>query len=149
MSDEMNPVETAEKEGRLLAWAKGMSPDAQLIIRLLPFGGHVRLRPSVAEELSKNAAPVNPLSWMTQASNPSGDDEDIEGFTVEASHLQSFLRAQGETRTGSRDRVGAALTELTLRDLVKVFQDESESPRYALTETGLKVQAVINAEHGA
>lgn len=145
MSDETNPVAEAEKEGRLLAWAKAMSPDAQLIVRMLPFGGHVRLRPSVVQEMaSAPAAPPNPFSW-TPASKFGDDDEDIEGFTVEAKQLQSFLRASGAGRQESRDRVMAALTELTLRDLVKVYQDEAEEPRYALTESGLKVQNVLAA----
>lgn len=139
-----DPVTAATEQARLLSWAQNLSADAQLVVRLLPFGGHVRLRPSAAAELAKDT-PVNPLSWGVP---PPEGDEDIEGFTLEVSHLVSFLRAQGAGRAESRNRVGAALTELTLHDLVKTFQDEAEEPRYALTESGLKVQNVLAAAEG-
>lgn len=147
MGDEMNPVAEAERDGRLLSWAKEMSSDAQTIVRMLPFGGHVRLRPSVSEALAAAPPPASPFAW-TPSKSFGQDDDDIEGFTVEAKHLQSFFRAGGATRTESRERVMAALTELTLRDLVKVYQDEAEEPRYALTENGLKVQNVLSAAAG-
>lgn len=121
-----------------------LSEDAKLFIRLMPFGGHVRVRPKAEvvenpyNEKPATAAP-NPFAWA----GPEPED-DIEGFSIEADHLVKFLRASGEGRQTSKDRVTAALAELMLADLVKVFQDDTEAPRYALTETGLKVQQALS-----
>lgn len=140
--DDCSAAKTAEKDGRLREWAKNLSADAQLFTKLLPFGGHVRLRPTVEVEANPNNAPApaaNPFSWS--AGVIGGEDPDaIEGFTLDADHLIKFLRASGAMRQESRDRVTAALTELMLQGLVRVYQDDTEAPRYALTEQGLKVQ---------
>lgn len=146
--DNAAAAEAAEKDGRLREWAKNLSADAQLSVSLLPFGGHVRMRPSVEVPENPNNPPPaattagSPFSWGAGWTNKV-DDEDIEGFTLEADHLIKFLRASGAGRQESRDRVTSALTELMLQGLVKVFQDEEESPRYALTEQGLKVQEAL------
>lgn len=114
--DNASAAQEAEKDGRLRQWALKLSADAQLCTRLLPFGGHVRLRPSAEAE-----APVNPFNapaapsltvGMAVWGGPASDEDSIEGFTLDADHLIKFLRAGGAGRQESKDRVTAALTEL-------------------------------------
>ncbi len=146
--DDCTAAATAEKEGRLRSWAKNLSADAQQAVSLLPFGGHVRLRPTIEVPVNPNnpepPPAANPFSWSAGiVSGPGATDDDIEGFTIEADHLIKFLRASGAGRQESRDRVTSALTELMLQGLVRVYQDDEEAPRYALTEQGLKVQEAL------
>ncbi len=149
MGDEtaVDGVREADRNGRLAEWAATMSADARLFLRMMPFGGHVRVRPTAEVPENPANAPVaaatgNPFSWQKGWSQQEKDDT-IEGFTIESEHLIKFLRASGAGRQESRDRVTSALTELMLRGLVRVYQDEVESPRYAATDEGLKVQGVL------
>lgn len=143
--DDATAAQAADKDGRLRQWALQLSSDAQLFTKLLPFGGHVRLRPTAEVEVNPNNAPANPMASAGMSSWAFGgeDPDAIEGFTLDADHLIKFLRAGGAGRQESRDRVTAALTELMLQGLVKVYQDDTEAPRYALTETGRKVQEAL------
>lgn len=148
--EDATAAQTADKDGRLAQWASNLSADARLFTKLLPFGGHVRVRPKMEVEANPNNPPPAPTTaaWTPGMWQPPTEtDDDIEGFTLDADHLIKFLRAGGAGRQESRDRATAALTELMLQGLVRVYRDddgdETESPRYALTETGRRVQQVL------
>jgi len=147
--EDATAAQTADKDGRLAQWAQGLSADARLFVKLLPFGGHVRLRPQAyVPENPNNPPPAAPATSGMSTWWASGEDPDaIEGFTLDADHFVKFLRASGAGRQESRDRTTAALTELMLQGLVRVYRDddgdENEATRYALTETGHRVQQVL------
>lgn len=110
-----NPLEDELRE----AEQDRLSGAAKLVLQLLPYGGHVRLTQTLSGRV------------------------EIEGFTVEQSHLASFFRASGSSRVEAQDLATSALSELILRGLAQVYQDTNEPPRYALTAQGRKVQLAL------
>lgn len=150
-------IATAEREGRLEAWAKTLTDDARLVLRLLPFGGHVRVLKE-AEEAEARAA-AQPGGSFTVGLGANGGlviggsglgslfgpmpDDAVEPLTVREDQLTQFFRASGCGRLESKSKSAGALAELMLRGLVRSFQDDGELARYALTVEGARIKAVL------
>lgn len=135
-------VAEVARSGDLGTWArKSLSEDAQLVLRMMPYGGHVRvLEDSAGKDGSGGGFTISIAAGGGLVIGGLVDDDSVEPLTVREDQLVSFFRASGHGRVDSKAKTSGALAELLLRGLVRSFQGEHELARYSLTKEGKAVQ---------